>query len=228
MYIYKMNNIEKTHNCDICNKNYKSYKSLWNHKKSFHSNIINVENKPIEIINNKYSCDICNKNFNSRQAKFMHNKVCKEKIQKIQNEKLKEEKQNKEKEQELEITKLKKELEIKNNIIQNSIQQTQPKEVQNGGHIYLIQEREFMNTKQDVYKIGRTKDINQRVKGYPKDSRLCYTRWTPNIEQYEKDLIDLFKMNFVNKKEIGSEYFEGNENLMIKQINEYYDTIMLK
>ena len=62
---------------------------------------------------------------------------------------------------------------MKNNIIQNNLQPTQPKQIQNGGHIYLIQEREFMNANQNVYKIGRTKDINQRVKGYPKDSRLC-------------------------------------------------------
>jgi hypothetical protein len=49
------------------------------------------------------------------------------------------------------------------------------------------------------------------------------TRWTPNIEQYEKEIIDLFKMNFINKKEIGSEYFEGDENIMINEIRQYYN-----
>ena len=38
------------HYCTICNKNYSSYKSLWNHNKLFHNEInkinkINNENK---------------------------------------------------------------------------------------------------------------------------------------------------------------------------------------
>jgi hypothetical protein len=209
--------MNKIHYCNICNKNYKSYKSLWNHNKKFHIIQINESNNDIK----KYNCNYCYREFINYQNRWKHEKVCKEKGKKTKEQELEITKLKKE--QELEITKLKKELEMKNNIIQNSLQPIQPKQIQNGGHIYLIQEREFMNANQNVYKIGRTKDINQRVKGYPKDSRLCYTRWTPNIEQYEKEIIDLFKMNFINKKEIGSEYFEGDENIMINQIHQYYN-----
>lgn len=38
--------------------------------------------------------------------------------------------------------------------------------------IYLIQEREFIGT--NVFKIGRTKNINQRMKNYPKNSVYYY------------------------------------------------------
>jgi hypothetical protein len=38
--------------CNICNKNYKSYNSLWNHNKKFHKNNINNDNIKNNIKNN--------------------------------------------------------------------------------------------------------------------------------------------------------------------------------
>ena len=44
----------KSHVCNICNKKYASYKSLWNHSKKFHSNtdLVNENNIDINNINN--------------------------------------------------------------------------------------------------------------------------------------------------------------------------------
>jgi len=75
----------KEHKCNICIKVYASYKSLWLHKKKFHSKennsiINNVDIKEIININeNKIiNCEYCNKIFSSRFSKSEHKKkACK-------------------------------------------------------------------------------------------------------------------------------------------------------
>ena len=75
--------------CNICNKDYSSYKSLWNHNKKFHTkNVVqNGTNEVLSVvvcdtteINNKHQCKICNKIFNDRSNKYKHEKICKNKI----------------------------------------------------------------------------------------------------------------------------------------------------
>jgi hypothetical protein len=67
----KQNNIFK---CNICIKQYKSYKSLWTHNNTYHNNKSTiVENTHIKA----YTCNICNKIFNNRSTKSMHLKKCK-------------------------------------------------------------------------------------------------------------------------------------------------------
>jgi len=90
--------------CKICNKQYSSYKSWWNHDKKFHNikNITNensdtyiensdtyiensdtyIENSDTYIetvvnINKSLTCEICNKIFNLRSTKSHHKKTCK-------------------------------------------------------------------------------------------------------------------------------------------------------
>jgi hypothetical protein len=60
----------KSYSCDICNKNYSSYQSLWIHNKKFHSIDVNTSVNTKEI---KY-CNICNKNYASRTSLWNHNK----------------------------------------------------------------------------------------------------------------------------------------------------------
>lgn len=76
--------------CQICNKYYSSYQSLWIHNKKYHK----VESKSIqttqsvesksEIINieiqKKFICDFCKKEYQHKQSKYKHLKSCKEKI----------------------------------------------------------------------------------------------------------------------------------------------------
>lgn len=108
--------MEKKFICEFCNKNYKSYQSLWNHKHKFHEpNInqpihINVDistddiNKNVDINFIKKTsintCKYCNKELSSYKSVFRHEKKCKNsnlaiKIQKMneefkkENEKLK-------------------------------------------------------------------------------------------------------------------------------------------
>ena len=62
--------------CKICEKNYKSYQSLWNHNKKFHSE--NGENpKIVDETTLIYKCKNCNKKFDKKQKKYYHMKKCK-------------------------------------------------------------------------------------------------------------------------------------------------------
>ena len=76
--------------CKICNKNYTSYKSWWNHNNKFHisklknvelnvENVeLNVENVELNLKKNKsLTCELCNKIFNLRSTKSHHKKTCK-------------------------------------------------------------------------------------------------------------------------------------------------------
>jgi len=78
------------HRCNICDKKYASYKSLWNHNKNFHIESVNdivkvVKDTVKEVKDNvkikSYICENCNKCFSCRQSKYEHKKnVCKNKI----------------------------------------------------------------------------------------------------------------------------------------------------
>jgi hypothetical protein len=92
-------------------------------------------------------------------------------------------------------------------------------------YIYLLKLREFINANQEVYKVGRTKQENQtRFKQYPKGSVLYFQMICKDCNDIEKKVLSLFKEKefFNHRKDIGSEYFEGDYNEMISII---YSTI---
>ena len=70
--------------CKVCNKQYKTYQTLWKHNKKFHDqNIINnnhstIINQPNIIINqSKNECNYCKKIFSHYNNKWRHEKKCK-------------------------------------------------------------------------------------------------------------------------------------------------------
>lgn len=90
-------------------------------------------------------------------------------------------------------------------------------------YIYLLQEREFIKTKEHVYKVGMTKKENhERFNQYPKGSVLLFQMICDNCKNIENQVIKLFKQNFKLRKDIGNEYFEGEYKNMIDII---YSTI---
>jgi len=66
-------------NCSICNKEYKSYKSLWNHNSIFHpEQKININRNDKKI--REYECTQCNKKFTTKQSMNYHiDNTCKNK-----------------------------------------------------------------------------------------------------------------------------------------------------
>ena len=90
---------------------------------------------------------------------------------------------------------------------------------QNPQHIYLIQEREFFNSKENIYKIGRTtQHIETRINQYPKKSILKLHEECLNCAEVERNAIRLFKEKFKQRKDIGTEYFQGDSKIMSNTI----------
>jgi hypothetical protein len=83
-------------------------------------------------------------------------------------------------------------------------------------YIYLLQEREFIKTTENIYKVGRTKKENHvRFNQYPKGSILLFQMICNDCENIEGSIIKIFKDKFNQRKDIGNEYFEGDYNMMI-------------
>lgn len=52
---------------------------------------------------------------------------------------------------------------------------------------YIIQEREFINSKEEIYKIGKTEQYGlKRVKQYPKGSKIILFIEVENCHEFEK------------------------------------------
>lgn len=83
------------------------------------------------------------------------------------------------------------------------------------GCIYLLREREFVNTDTPIYKIGMTRHSNcERLCKYPKGSQLELCKSCDDCVAQEQQLLSVFRDKFVPRRDIGSEYFEGNVELM--------------
>lgn len=85
----------------------------------------------------------------------------------------------------------------------------------NSGYIYLIIEREFINSNQEIYRLGKTKKTIQALSAsYPLSSRICIYILCNDYNNIEKELYKLFKQNYKQRLDIGYNYFEGNSSKM--------------
>lgn len=92
-------------------------------------------------------------------------------------------------------------------------------ETEKMNYIYLLQEREFVESNKNIFKIGMSKTNNYtRFKQYPNNSILLFQMKCENAVLIEKYIIKNFKNMFINKREIGNEYFEGDKTLMVDKI----------
>jgi hypothetical protein len=114
-----MKDIDDEHKCNICNKIYSSYKTLWTHNKIKHKTEINkcnvkvsekYENSQLKI----YKCKYCDNEYNHKQSRWSHQQKCKviyeEKQQQKQLVEIKIAEINKEKE--IELAKINKEIKL--------------------------------------------------------------------------------------------------------------------
>jgi hypothetical protein len=86
-------------------------------------------------------------------------------------------------------------------------------------YVYLLKEREFVKTNENIYKIGKTRQHNnKRFFAYPKDSILLFQILCDDCDKLENDIIKVFKKKYNQCKNIGIEYFEGDCNDMIDTI----------
>lgn len=86
-------------------------------------------------------------------------------------------------------------------------------------YIYLVKEREFVNSNKNIFKIGKTTQENtKRVSQYPKGSILYLQILCQDCSTLEKQLINIFKSKYSHRNDIGNEYFEGSYTDMINDI----------
>lgn len=75
--------------------------------------------------------------------------------------------------------------------------------------IYILQEREFHNNNENVYKVGRTKGFKNRMGCYPKGSKIKLVYPCEDSENIEKELLNIFDLLFCKRTDIGNEYYQG-------------------
>ncbi|MDD9878865.1 MAG: GIY-YIG nuclease family protein, partial [Magnetovibrio sp.] len=117
----------------------------------------------------------------------------------------------------------------KNTLKSKRIEKTAKINLITNSYIYMLQEREFVKTQESIYKIGHTsRDISKRFSEYPKDSKLLFCCPIDKcvVKECENKLIHLLKSKFKQRSDIGTEYFEGNQSIIIKDIINYIQTII--
>ena len=78
-------------------------------------------------------------------------------------------------------------------------------------YVYLVIEREFVHSDQSVYKIGRSsQENNSRIQQYPKGTQLICQLRVMDSHFLEREIIQLFKHKYIQRSDIGREYFEGD------------------
>lgn len=91
--------------------------------------------------------------------------------------------------------------------------------------IYIVQLSEHIRCKDNIYKVGMTtKGINQRIKGYPKNTQILFSISVKNANQCEREVMKKCRVtegiincnrNHPDKnKQIGNEYFEAEFTLL--------------
>lgn len=96
--------------------------------------------------------------------------------------------------------------------------------------IYLIHLREFKNSHQFIFKVGKTKQQNlKRIYSYPKGSTPLLLQMCSDCDTLEKEIISDFKSKYIHRKDIGNEYFEGSHIEMVNDIqNKLYSELLHK
>ena len=91
-------------------------------------------------------------------------------------------------------------------------------------YIYLLQTRECLAIRQNIYKIGKTtQPVLKRFKQYPKGAVLLHQTICVNCHTMEQQLLSKFKCTFERQRFYGNEYFKGDWHEMRRIINDAVD-----
>lgn len=85
------------------------------------------------------------------------------------------------------------------------------------GFLYIIREREFVRLDKPVYKFGKAKNFQNRLKRYPNNSEVLATVAVSNRHLAENELKDCFQLKFQQEREYGYEYFSGDRQMMLDE-----------
>ena len=91
-------------------------------------------------------------------------------------------------------------------------QEEENQQMQNSkqGFLYILRTRESVRFDEPVYKVGKTYDMEQRFKQYPKGSELLKSIKVCERHIAERIMLREFSSKFTIREEFGNEYFEGD------------------
>ena len=112
----------------------------------------------------------------------------------------------------------------KNTTITTNISKKSPNHRSEYQYIYIIHISKLKNRNELTYKYGRTSDIFRRFYGYSKNSTLLYLRRVVDCIKVESEIRELFYKNYIQEKKYGNEYFSGDINKMITNIDYLIDS----
>lgn len=105
--------------------------------------------------------------------------------------------------------------------VTNNISIIQPKKY---NFIYILHIARFRNRNELTYKYGRTSDVFKRFFGYPKMSTILYLCSVIDCKFVENEIKKIFTRKYKHEDKYGHEYFSGDVNGMINDINELIKT----
>ena len=205
--------------CNLCNVKFKWPADQMRHEKTKkHLDNIHIENNQFQdnIISNDIDSSINYKTkFNELTDKF--NKILNENKNLInENKNLTNENKNLTNENKNVINKFNKLL-LEHNLLKSNINQN----LEHQEQIYIIHERTFVELNANIYKIGKTKNIKNRLNGYSKGSKLVFSMPCNNCTESENKILNYLKnteSKYRHAKEYGNEYFQCDLHDLISDI----------
>lgn len=99
----------------------------------------------------------------------------------------------------------------------------------NEEYIYIIHRKEFIDTNQSIYKIGRTSQENpfDRLSDYPKGSKIIMVKQVCKSKMIENEIVKQLSKSFYREKKYGREYFNGNALEIRKIVDNIIDSYEL-
>lgn len=95
-------------------------------------------------------------------------------------------------------------------------------QLSNFGYVYIIQLREFVNSGENTYKIGRSgREFPFRICSYPKKSEMYLSIRTHDNVVAESHLKQIFSKKFIQRSDYGTEYFQGDVESMVKTMSKF-------
>lgn len=86
--------------------------------------------------------------------------------------------------------------------------------------VYLLQEKEFVESEENVYKFGIKKKIGNKPVQYPKGSVVVFQQLCDYDEKLE-NITETLSNKFTERDDLGEGYFEGDQQEMINEIYHY-------
>jgi hypothetical protein len=92
------------------------------------------------------------------------------------------------------------------------------------GYLYLFQTKEFVDSRQPIYKFGKTTKLNHgELEEHPVGTRVIFQISCDDCHVLERKINSLFTVNYEPKKPNERGYFKGSHNSMFEDMFMFYE-----